>query len=203
MPAGIGISAIAEPLIYVFLGSKWTAAVPIVEVLAIYGATNAIQANTGWVFIAVGKPYVVTAVGAVNIAVLLTASISLALIHGAIGVAVAILSTSVMLMPLTYYYVCKELELRVVTLLDVLWRPMLCSTVMFFSIKYVAAWLSIRQDVNSVVTLFALIVTGVLSYAASLLVAWYVTGRPKNAEYRHTMFLLRKIREFQQRSAGE
>ena len=57
---------LADPLVRIALGAQWLAAIPVLKVLAIYGAINVCVANTWPVFIALGRPWVNTALTALG-----------------------------------------------------------------------------------------------------------------------------------------
>ena len=71
LPVGIGIAAIAEPLVLALLGSKWVEAIPLIRVLAIYGAIAATQTNNGVTWMAMGRPRDITIIAGAQIVVLI------------------------------------------------------------------------------------------------------------------------------------
>ena len=55
MPLMAVLVALAEPVVYVFLGAQWLAAVPIVRILAAAGWILAVNNTMGWIFTARGQ----------------------------------------------------------------------------------------------------------------------------------------------------
>ncbi len=191
VPAGFGIAAVAAPLVDLVLGSKWGGAAPIVGILAVYGGIDATCSNTGYAFNAIGKPYLGTLIGLINAALLLTLSISLALIFGAIGVAVGYLSTAVLIAPLVYWHASRQLSLRYRDVLGVIWRPVLCSIFMYCTILSIDM---LQLHHPSWFRLLLLVPLGVAVYSVLMFLLWVAAGRPKSAEYRVAMLVLAKIK---------
>jgi O-antigen/teichoic acid export membrane protein len=70
LPIGIGIAAVASPLVATVLGDKWLAAIPVIQLLAIHGAIGATQGNNGVVWLALGHPRKLTAFAALFVLIL-------------------------------------------------------------------------------------------------------------------------------------
>ena len=54
-PMMIGLAVVADPFVRVVLGEKWTAVIPLVQILAPLGAFSSLTATTGQVFLATGN----------------------------------------------------------------------------------------------------------------------------------------------------
>jgi len=59
-PAAAGLAIVADPLVHVVYGDKWSQVVPVVQVLAIYAMVHSAAFNLGDLFKAVGRPWVLT-----------------------------------------------------------------------------------------------------------------------------------------------
>ena len=55
IPAGVGVTTLAEQITIVALGEKWLAAIPLIEILALYGITRAVFAVSASAFMAFGR----------------------------------------------------------------------------------------------------------------------------------------------------
>jgi PST family polysaccharide transporter len=60
LPAAAGLAIVADPLVHVLYGEKWSQVVPVVQVLAIYAMVHSAAFNLGDLFKAVGRPWVLT-----------------------------------------------------------------------------------------------------------------------------------------------
>lgn len=194
LPVGFGISAVAVPLIDLVFGQKWVGAAPLVAILGIFGGLHALHSNSGSIYNALGKPYLITLTGACNIIVLVAASVVLILQYGVIGIAAAYLGTSILLTPFNFFILCREIKLGLTGLLSVLWRPVVSSLFMYVCVTYTDMLFS-PITTNLFVRLVILFATGVLTYLIALWSLWLVSGRRKTtAEYRLTLLLWRKAR---------
>lgn len=64
LPAAAGLAAVADELVVTVYGRRWQEMVPLVRVLAFYGLALTVGSMAGPVLLALGKPKVVTLVGA-------------------------------------------------------------------------------------------------------------------------------------------
>jgi PST family polysaccharide transporter len=192
LPAGFGISAVAAPLVDIFLGSKWVGAVPLVQVLAIFGAVNAIQTNSASVFNAKGKPYLIALMEMITVALLLGASIPLGAMYGPIGVSLGYLAAFTIAAPITFCVVCREIESGLWGVVNVLWRPIAGSCVMYGVVTQVRNWLT-TQALGAFEMLLSLVLVGAVVYAIVTSILWWIAGKPVSAEYRLGTLALRKI----------
>jgi len=60
LPAAAGLAIVADPLVHVLYGDKWSQVVPVVQVLAMYTMVHSVAFNLGDLFKAVGRPWVLT-----------------------------------------------------------------------------------------------------------------------------------------------
>ncbi|MFX1573981.1 MAG: lipopolysaccharide biosynthesis protein [Promethearchaeota archaeon] len=81
---------ISPEFITLFLGNKWLAVIPIMQILCIFGALRSINATTGPLFQAVGKPEILTKVSAIQLIFLGIIIIPMGIIYGLIGISLAV-----------------------------------------------------------------------------------------------------------------
>lgn len=193
LPAALGISAVSEPLVSLFLGAQWADAAPLIAVLALFGGVTAIQANTASVFHARGKPYLASVTGAVNVVLLLGSSIPLALAYGPIGVAAAYLGTYIAAVPLNYYLVAREVRCGPSAFVSVLWRPIIAALVMYAVVTQLAGHAALESTIAAV-QLAVLVPLGALVYVATASLLWLAAGRPPSAEYRLGRVVVGRLR---------
>lgn len=193
LPAGFGIAAVATPLVDVFLGDKWAQVAPIVSILAIFGGISSLHSNTGSLFNAIAKPHLITVIGVIDISVLVTSSIILAMHFGPLGVAVAYLGTALLRTPLVFWYVGRETQLKARALSAALWRPTVCSLFMYAAVQQLAMLAPIG-DFKSWVQLIVLALVGAAVYLTTMLGLWLMAGRPTSADYRLVTAMLARLR---------
>ena len=88
LPAGLGISMIADPMVRLILGEQWVAAVPVVQILAVSGTTAIFTHSCATLLNAVGHPHITFYAGAVSTALKVVALLALVLSFGLRGAAV-------------------------------------------------------------------------------------------------------------------
>ncbi|MFM9915502.1 MAG: lipopolysaccharide biosynthesis protein, partial [Rhizobacter sp.] len=125
VPAGALLGLAAEPVVQVLLGPKWASAVPLIQVLAVFGIVRAMHGPTGSVFMAIGKPFVV----AVNQSVQIISAVALMFVliprMGTIGAAWAILAGALLALLSSYFLLTRLVKLPVAPLIAAVWRPVL------------------------------------------------------------------------------
>src|SRR5260370_40837934 len=94
-----GMFAVAEFLVPVVLGLKWTAAAPLIQILAMFGAIQLFHSSMCAVLIATGRPAAVVKANTVFVLLLVILLIALAGRFGAAGPAVAVAGASILSTP--------------------------------------------------------------------------------------------------------
>ena len=179
LPAGFGIAAISKVLVHVVLGDKWMAATPIVAVLAVYGGLNALTTNFAALHVAMGRPSTLTRIGIIQIIVFVPMFIGSGYAYGVIGIAWAyLLHVAIVCLPLQYGIGLSRLKLPFSRLLDLLWRPIIATAVMY---GVLATFLS-RAGEGSFATLVGAVAMGGATYALTCLLLWLLAGRPDGPE---------------------
>jgi O-antigen/teichoic acid export membrane protein len=194
IPASFGISAVSTQLVDFVLGQKWNEAAPIIALLAFYGGIFAIQTNSGSVFNAVGKPHLIAGLGGLNVVFLLGFAIPLGYQFGAMGVAVALTLSVSISVPFVFFFVCRSISASTTSVIGVLWRPVVSSSIMYGCVNYLEQLLLSDTNLKSGGMLFILVLTGVLVYAISTLALWWLSGKPASADYRLIKIMFEKIR---------
>jgi O-antigen/teichoic acid export membrane protein len=110
IPIGIVFLFFSKELILLVLGAKWLAAAPVFQLLAIFGITQSILGNTGAVFLALKKQEyttIITFVGIVFFGILI---VPFTYKFGLIGAGLAVVTSSLLTMPVLLYYLFKLLR---------------------------------------------------------------------------------------------
>ncbi len=96
VPLGIGLALIADPFVRVFYGDRWTDAIPVMQVLAVYTLVQSLSKTCGDVYKAMGRPGILNKLSVVKLGI----TVPLLLVaapHGIVAVAVAQLISAVVL----------------------------------------------------------------------------------------------------------
>jgi O-antigen/teichoic acid export membrane protein len=184
VPAGIGISSMAAPLVTLAFGAKWLDATPVVEILAISGIFAVIARISSTLLSAFGllRPLLWNAIAMATIEfVLLIPFVWHAGIAGAaIAATLALLIEQITLSVLTL----RRFAIRPADLLSRIWRCLLASAGMAAFLAFSGlGWAP--QGEGLLVNLRQLLLisgSGMVIYTAVLLLLWLASGRPSGPE---------------------
>lgn len=180
LPAAFGIAAIAEPLVHVLLGNNWLAAIPVIEIVALYGAWTAVDSNSYSVYLAIGKPKIATYLAAMRASMLLPSLYFMTRSSGIEGAAMALLAVGTIATPVTFVVIIRLLHIPIRSFFAPLWRP-LTSAVAMYAVIHSLNFNSVADDAWGF-ELVAKIGTGIIAYTACLGTLWLLSGRPKGVE---------------------
>jgi len=71
VPAGLGLAAVADPLVRTLYTDKWEQAIPVMSVIAVYLVVQGVAFNIGDIYKATGRPTLLTKISLVRLPVLL------------------------------------------------------------------------------------------------------------------------------------
>jgi O-antigen/teichoic acid export membrane protein len=178
LPAAIGIASVADLIIPVVLGDKWTHTIPLVRLLAFYGAISCLLTNVGPLFNAMARPYWTTYLQILGLSILLPGSWYLCTTIGLLGAAWSFFITAAVTTPVTLVVVVRVLDLRAASLAGIIWRPGLSVLIMYQVVRYYVD----SAAATTLSTLASAIAVGVLSYLGAIALTWILAGRPAGAE---------------------
>jgi O-antigen/teichoic acid export membrane protein len=183
MPAAFGLAAVAEPAIHVLLGEKWLAAIPVIQIIALYGAWTAIDSNSYAVYLTLGKPRIATALATLRAVFLIPCILVLTTYYGIEGAAAALLIVATVVTPIGFVILFRLLEIRLLQFVAAIWRPLLSALAMFAIVGTLGR---VPGAENAFADMFASLVSnvalGAASYAFSVTVLWWLSGRPEGIE---------------------
>lgn len=184
LPAGVGISLVAFPLVKLAFGPSWMQAVPLVEVLGVAGTMMLFGSVSSTLFAAHAwmRPMAKIS-GATTIACVL---LLLALVprFGVLGAAVAIAITDAFNQAIYLMATLRRLSLRVAELFARVWRGLIATAVMGLALVWLGlGWTRVPGgELVLAGHLLCAVAVGAGVYFAVLLGAWLASGRPDGAE---------------------
>lgn len=107
IPLGAIFIFFPKELVLLLLGPKWIEAVPVFQVLAVFGITQAIVGDSGAVFLAAKKQEYTTIITFVGIVVMAILIIPFTNIFGLIGAGLAVVVGSFAMVPVIAYFLYK------------------------------------------------------------------------------------------------
>jgi O-antigen/teichoic acid export membrane protein len=199
VPAAAGIFAVSPFLVPVILGTKWLAAVPLMEILALNGGLLLFHSSICTVLIANGHPDRVTKTNALYVVILLILLGALAPAYGITGAAIAALSASILATPVYLVQVRRSVGVPTMVDLRVAVRPILAALAMAGLIRWALPnWTASMSLAESLGWLIGGILFGIATYAAAVVILWAAAGRPDGAE----RALLERLRQLNAKRRG-
>lgn len=198
IPAAVGISLVAGPLVRLMLGVQWSGAVPLVWVLALPASVTVTSYVTAAALNAEGFAQVNFRLGAYAAAMklpLLAGGIwSFGLWGGALGAALSLGVEQLLYLDAAR----RRLGVSLGELAGQWWRPAFASAIMAAVVGGCGlGWTPIASDAAAARQLIAATAVGGAVYAIGLVALWVGCGRPEGAEtsvWRLACWALRRMR---------
>ncbi len=179
VPASVGLALVAHESVELLLGEKWMFVVPFVQLLAMAQVVEAIATSGGYIMITLGQLRNVALLAWAQVLFFALGAFMLVPGAGAVEIAVLRLVTVVGGLSLAIWLLMRAL--RNVTLGEILgsvFRPIFAAGAMAGAIVYGVS----VTGLTLVPTLTLKIATGIIVYSATVLLLWWVVGKPKGAE---------------------
>lgn len=197
-PVGLGLALVADPLVVMLIGEKWSAAVPIVQILAFISAFQVIESSQQ-LAMSLGKT---NRIFSRDLRVLVI-RFPLMIAGLALGQATALgpilgliygrAAASLINVLLNLQLVREIADLPIRAQLAPALRPALAASIMAAALMVASVVLKPGEAPGGEYLRLALLLfLSVFSYVASLAVAWWGAGRPEGAE-REIIRILRSI----------
>ncbi len=181
LPAGVGIAAVADPLVRLAFGVRWLEAIPMIQILGVTATLGVIGSLSGTLFSAYGMLRTTFAITTVTTA--LRVGLLLAFLPGGTLVTAAYVIAVVVSIEQTTYIVLtmRRFSVRMGDLLRAVYRSLTAALVMAGCL----VWLGLGfTPVADGFAMHLLLDAGVGSaiYAMVLAAAWHAAGRPEGPE---------------------
>jgi O-antigen/teichoic acid export membrane protein len=191
LPAGVGLSLVAAPLVALAFGPGWQQAVPVLRILSLSSTVMVFGHLSLHLLSAhalLGRLVGITVTGAaVRVALLLLLIPRFGLTGAAIGAAVAVLLEQL----LTVATALRRFHVDVGMMVLQVWRPALAAAAMAAVLAGTGlGW----SDSSGVPALIEAVTSGATIYTAVLLASWLFAGRPDGPETDILALLRRKTR---------
>jgi lipopolysaccharide exporter len=184
IPAGLGILAVADLMVPAVLGWKWLDAIPVIQVLAVYGVIQALQTNIGYIYLALGNLRLITIIAGVQAAVLLVLLIPSVYYWAVQGAAWASLATIVLMIPVNQALIARCLKLSPTEFGKRLVRPLLAGLAMAGVLMLVKQTFTLEPvTLDYVLALLFCVAVGAVVYGTTIFVLWRLAGAPEGPEH--------------------
>ena len=107
LPFGIILIVFPKEIVNLILGDQWSAVIPLLPLLGLFGVLRTISGSSSALFLAVGKQEYVTVVTFVSMLGIGIPLIPLVATYGMLGAAISVLIGTLVAIPLFLYYTLK------------------------------------------------------------------------------------------------
>lgn len=160
-PMAAGIAAVTPQFVPIVLGNQWQSAIPVMQILAIWGGVRAFGANVGPVYKSTGRPDIETKIQVLKVITILLIIYPAAKWLGLPGVASAVVVSSFLSLPVHLYYVLSITQLQAIQLLRLVVYPLVSSIIMAISVLALDSYVLAGTTIFSLVYL---IISGAILY---------------------------------------
>ncbi len=185
LPIPLGTALVAEDLVPLFLGAQWQATVPLLQVLCLGAAVNAVGTNSQLVYLVLNRSHLTAGANLVRLLLLVLAILVLAPIYGVVGVACAVAAVNGAMVVADYFLTPWRLGFEARRLPMAVWRPVTASVGMCVAVLLVRSGFAPAADPGAhALSLAISVCVGVLAFAGCAIALWLASGRPDGAERR-------------------
>ncbi|QYF95065.1 lipopolysaccharide biosynthesis protein [Massilia sp. PAMC28688] len=198
IPAGIGIIAVADLMVPSVLGWKWLDAIPVIQVMSVYGVIQAVQTNIGYIYLAQGNMRRVTLINTMQAMLLVIMLVPAVRYWGVMGAAFASLAAIVLMIPVNQTLIARSLQLSGTDFLRKIMRPLVAALLMGGAIMLLKSSFALDKVTHQyVLALLLCVAVGALVYGGAVYLLWRLAGAPEGPEE----FVVQKV-ELVLRKAG-
>lgn len=193
IPMGVGVSVTAADLVASLLGKKWDMAIPLIEYIALSGILYAITfIMYNQILVAAGRERQAAILAWIRLLItvpILWIGLSL---EGSLGLAKATVVAPLIYLPLVYHEIRQVVNLPILTIAKVSWRPILGALVMYLSVKLLHP-----ESIDwAILRLISDAVFGAGIYTITVIGLWILSGRPQGVEHLCVNLIGKKIKKF-------
>ncbi len=179
LPAGVGLALVADTAVPLLLGSQWYVAIPLVQWLALMNVMIALMHSCNYLLLALGEVRLQAILSWIQFALLLTLTLFVFPSSGAEIIAEIRLIVSLIAMVLLLALVLQAVPiLQFRDLFIHTWRSLVACCLM----AGVLFMLHLPSDWPLVWQLAVDVCIGSITYATSILLLWWVTGKQTGGE---------------------
>ncbi len=193
-PLAVGIGLTASPAVHVLLGDKWLEAIPLIQILTIYGLASIAASNVSPCLLAMGKPQLTTRNIAIGCAVILPALAWGVSQGGATGAAWAVTAANIVLFLNGLSMALSALEMSVLPVLIAIWRTLASTGMMVVVVLAAQHFLPDSSSLlDHALELIICIASGAITYLGVHLLLWRICHYPKGAESQVIAVIQKKL----------
>ncbi len=184
-PLAVGVGLVAEHIVRIFLGAQWMPVVPLIQVLSLYGFLNLPVANGQAIYLAIGRPDLITWRGLPSVIVLPPALIGGVYYLGPVGAAWGLVLSAAIGLVVHFWLIKRQLTVTAKGIVGALWRPSVALCAMAAVVLVIdRAWPDEETLTSDLIQTLILVIAGALTYFGTVALLWLGAGRPDGTERR-------------------
>lgn len=193
-PMAFGIYLTADYLVALALGPKWLHAVPLIKILALYGFFSTLSSNAGPVFLALGRPSIITFIAGFHMVLKIPALVWAISVAGTTGAAWASTIVAALASILTMVSIIRVLNLSVRGMLAASWRTAVAAAVMAGVVVQIDYAMAGGPGTGEIaLKLLTMAGVGAAVYVLVALGLWHFSGRPDHSAETSALKLTRPV----------
>lgn len=193
LPMAFGTYLVSAQVVMLLLGSQWTEAVPVLNLLAMAAVLGLLTTNALHVYWAIGRARLEAVVEGVAAVALLAGIWILVPGMGVIGGAWAVFISNAILVPLNFYLLKRYASVPYLATFGRLWRILVACGVMVMSVRSMAGnWVPTTAGA-ALLQASVIAAIGAVAYTTSLWFLWRVSGRPDGPESAALRLVMRRV----------
>jgi O-antigen/teichoic acid export membrane protein len=172
-PIAAGIAAVAPQFVPIALGNQWQSAIPVMQVLAVWGGIRAFGANVGPIYKSTGHPDIEARIQALKVIIIAIIIYPTAQQFGVVGVASTIVLSSFIPLPIHLYYVSSITQEPAIDILKLIVYPLVSSIAMAGCVVGIETYVLTGTNI---LNLIFLIILGIITYFVLMIIFEYIFG---------------------------
>jgi O-antigen/teichoic acid export membrane protein len=194
VPMSIGILLVAEPAVAILLGEKGRPAVPFVQVMVLHGAIRSCITGAFPVFMVLSKPHINTQVTFAAVGVRLIVLFSCFPTLGVMVAPWSLVAGSTVSFLIVWIRMKQYMQMRWLDFPAALWRIFAATGVMAIAVHLTTtAIATLPMRASDWLLLSVQVTVGAIVYPVSIMVLWYLSGRPQGPESRMLQMVRAKL----------
>ncbi len=183
IPVAAGLALTAESLVPILLGPRWVDTIPLIQVLAFLGCLRACSSNISPLYVALGRPELVSRTIAITTVIGVPLIVGGAYFGGLLGAAYMVTAAGAFNVVISFAFAARLLRLPTVTVFSPIWRTTLASVAMAAPVLAIGISWGEPESIGSLIAKFAAQVSiGTMIFFAAHWTLWRLWGSPRGPE---------------------
>ncbi|WP_299614807.1 lipopolysaccharide biosynthesis protein [Pelagibius sp.] len=189
VPVACGIGVTAELFVPILLGSKWLGAIPLIELLVVFGALRVVGGHVRPIYLAMSRPQFGTYIMLIQSVVFLPLLFLGLWQFGVVGAALAHVASQSVLTIVNIWIVRRLLSLRLRDLWLASWRSFGSCILMVAAVETLISFppFGVTGFFEQMALLLLAVALGAFVYAASVLLLWSLSGKVERSAEAHVL----------------